>query len=61
MCKLGDVLSKLVQLKRMTDEGLGAELPATGGYGSLLLGDFLKNAIGSQFARILSHLKALDF
>ena len=35
VCKLGEVLSKVVLLKRITDEGLGAELPAAGGYGGL--------------------------
>ena len=30
MSKLGDVVSKLVQLKRITDGGLGAEPPAAG-------------------------------
>ena len=35
MSKLGDVLRKLVQLKRITDGGLGADPPAAGGYESL--------------------------
>ena len=54
--------------------GLGAGLPAAGGFGSLaakppavkrFLVIFWKksyfNAIGSHFARVQSHLKALDF
>ena len=32
MYKLGDVLSKVVQLKCITDEGLGAEPPAARGH-----------------------------
>ena len=59
MSELGDVSSKLVQLKRITSGGLGAKL----------LSDFLRffgkisyfNAIGSHFARAQSHLKELDF
>ena len=35
MSKLVDVLNKLVQAKRITDVGLGAKPPATGGYGGL--------------------------
>ena len=35
MCKLRNVLSKVVQLKRITDGGVGAELPAVGGYRGL--------------------------
>ena len=35
MCKLGDVLRKLEELKRITDGGLGAEPPAAGGCGGL--------------------------
>ena len=33
--KFGDVLSKLVQLNRFKDGGLGAELPASGSFGAL--------------------------
>ena len=33
MSELGDALSKLMQLKRITDGGLGAESPVAGGYG----------------------------
>ena len=35
MTELGDVLATLMQVKRITDEGLGAELPAAEGYGGL--------------------------
>ena len=32
MSKLGDVLSKLVQIKRITNGGLGVQPPAAGDY-----------------------------
>ena len=32
---MGDLLSKVVSLKRITDEGLEAEPPAAGGHGPL--------------------------
>ena len=35
MSELEGTLSKLVQLKCITDGGLGAEAPTAGGYGSL--------------------------
>ena len=35
MSNLGDELSELVLLKRITNGDLGAEPPAAGGYGSL--------------------------
>ena len=35
MCKLGDMFSKVMQLKRITDWGLGAEPPAAEGHGGL--------------------------
>ena len=35
MSELEGALSKLVQLKCITDGGLGAETPTAGGYGSL--------------------------
>ena len=60
MHKLGNVSSKLVQLKCITDGGLGAEPPAAGRF----LVNFLKklfNAIGTHFARVQSRLKELDF
>ena len=73
MSKLEDVLSKLVQLKRIT-ERFGVELPAAEGYEGLWAKPqaterffviFWKknyfNAIGSHFARVQSHLKELDF
>ena len=44
MSKLGDVLSALVKIKRITDRGLGAEPPTSGGNGGLgakPLGDFV--------------------
>ena len=57
--ELGDVSSKLLQIKRITNGGLRAKP----------LSDFLQffgkisyfNAIGSHFARAQSHLKELDF
>ena len=70
MSKLGDVLSKQVKLNRFKDGGLGAESPASGGYGGLgakppAAGKFWEkqsyfNAIGSHFARVQSHFKELD-
>ena len=45
MSELGDALSKLVQLKRITDGGLGAEPPAAGGYEGLRA----KPLVGGQF------------
>ena len=35
MSNLGDVCEQASVLKRITDEGLGAEPPAGGGYGGL--------------------------
>ena len=71
----GDVLRKVVYLKRCTDGGLGAEPPAVRGFGGLgakptAVGRFFAsffgknsyfNAIESHFARVQSHLKALNF
>ena len=67
MSKLGDVLSKLVQLNRFKDGGLGVDSPVSGGYGGLgakppAAGKFWKkeryfNAIGSHFAHVQSHFK----
>ena len=71
----GDVLRELVYLKRITDGCLGAEPPAARGFGGLggeapgRWAIFCKffgknryfNATESQFARVQSHLKALDF
>ena len=71
MSNFGDVLRKLLQTKRITDEGLGAESPVRGSLRGLganptaagrlfeIKSDF--NAIGSHFARVQSHLKELDF
>ena len=69
MFKLGDVLNKTVQLKYITDGGLGAKPPAAGGYGVLrakplrweIFCNFLEKKlfyclIGSQFARVQSRL-----
>ena len=58
MSKLGDELSKLVLLKRITDGAWGRSPQK--------LSDFLKktsyhNAIGIHFARVLSYLKELNF
>ena len=69
------MVSKLVQLKRVSRRGLGAEPPAAGGYGSLEAkhphaGQFFvsfweKMAIlmpfGSHFARFHSYLKEQNF
>ena len=71
----GNKLRKLVQLKCITDGGLGAGPPAAGGFGGLeakppafgqFFCNFLErkryfNAIESHFASVQSHLKALDF
>ena len=59
MSELGNVLSKLVQLRCIINGGLGAKL----------LSDFLRfvekisyfNAVGSHFARAQSHLEEPDF
>ena len=72
--ELGGALSKLVQLKRITDRGLETELRAAGGFGGLgaisAAGRFFIilwktisyfNAIGSHFAPVQSYLKELDF
>ena len=54
MSKLRDVLGKLVPYKRITDGGLGAELPAAGGYGDLQIFEKTSffNAIGIHSARV---------
>ena len=67
MSKLGDVLSKLVQLNCFKDGGLGVEPPVSGGYEGLgakpsAAEKFWEkeryfNAIGSNFARVQSHFK----
>ena len=70
----GDVLRKLVSLKRITDEclgvgpraagsfgGLGAKLPAAGRFFVIFWKKNYFNAIESHFARVQSRLKALDF
>ena len=62
----GNVLRKLVQLKGITDGGLGAGPPAAGGFvGRFFVIFFTKqsyfNAIESHFASVQSHLKALVF
>ena len=58
MSKLGDVLSKLMLLKRITEGGLGVKPPEAEQF-------FEKtsyfNAIGIHSALILSYLKELDF
>ena len=71
MSKLAYVLSKLVLLNRFKDRGLGAEPPASGGYGGLetkplAAGKFWEkesyfNAVGSHFAYVQSHFKELDY
>ena len=48
LSKLGDMLSKLMPLKRVTDMGLGAEPPAAGGFRGL------------QFFEIKTVLMSLD-
>ena len=58
MSKLGDVLSKLVQLKRITNEGVGPKPQK--------LGIFLKipnyfNAIEIHSARVQTYLSELDY
>ena len=73
--KLGDVVSKLVQLKRITDGGLEAKPPAAVGYGGLrakppvagqFFCDFLKKIallmpFGLHFTRFQSHLQQQNF
>ena len=74
MFNLGDVSSKILFLKRITNGALGAEHPASGSYEGLgakppayrrFLYLFGKqsyfNAIGSHFAHVQSHSKELDF
>ena len=71
MSNFGDVLRELLQTKRITDEGLGAESPVGGSFRGLganptAAGQFFEiksdfNAIGSHFASVQSHLKELDF
>ena len=53
MSNLRDVLGKLVELKRITDGGLGAEPPAAGSYGGLNFVE--KKAILMPFD-LISHL-----
>ena len=61
-------MSKLVQLKRITDGGLEAKIPAAKGYGYLraIICDFLEKialsmSFGLHFARFQSHLKEQNF
>ena len=61
MCKLGDVLSKLVQLKRITHGGLWAKPPTAGRFFKFFKKTIHFNAVASQFARVWSHSKELDF
>ena len=56
MFKSGDMLSKLVYLKHITD--LGAKHPEAGQF---LGKTSYVNAIGLHFAGIQSHLEELDF
>ena len=63
MSKLGDVLSKLVELKHITEGAcLRAEHPAAWRFFVIF---FWKNnyliAIGLHFARVQSHVKELNF
>ena len=75
MSNFGDVLRKVVYLKRSTGGGLGAQPPAARGFGGLgakppAVGRFFVsffeknsyfNAIESHLARVQSHLKELNF
>ena len=56
-----DVLSKLVLLKRITDVSLGAKPPTAGRFFVIFWKTSYFIAIGSQFARVESHSKKLDF
>ena len=62
MSNLEGGLSKLVELKRITDGGPGAKPPAAW---QIFVIIFWKkscfNAIGSHFLHVQSHLKELDF
>ena len=71
MSHLDGVLSKLVQLKRITDGSMEAELPAAGDHGALSVkppADFydfsakvaILAPLGFHFARFLSYLKDLN-
>ena len=61
MAKWGEVLSKLVELKRITDGGLAAEHPAAGQFFVIFCKKSYFNAIESHFARVQCHLNKLDF
>ena len=61
MSNLRDVLSKVIQLKQITDGGLGAEPPAAERFFVIFWKKSYFNAIESHFPRVQSHLKVLDF
>ena len=61
MSKLGDVLSKLEQLKHTTDGGLGAKPPVARQFFVIFCKKSCLDAIRSHFARVQSHLKEQDF
>ena len=50
-----------MQLKRITDGGLGAKLPAAGRFFVVFWKKSYFKAVGSQFARVWIHYKKLDF
>ena len=56
MSKLGDMFCKVMQLKRITDGGLGAEPPAAGDHGGLEA----KTPAAGRFFEKLAILLRLD-
>ena len=52
MSALGNMLSKLEEVKLITNRGLGTEPPAAGGYGQFLDKNNYFNVIESHFARV---------
>ena len=61
MSELGKVLSKLAQVKRITNGALGAKPPAAWRFVVIFGKKTYFNAVGSHFARVQNHLKELDF
>ena len=55
------MLSKLVQAKRITDEGLWVEPPAAGRFFVIFWKKSYYNALESHFAHVQSHLQEQNF
>ena len=51
MLQLGGMLSKLMQLKYIMDEGLGAKPPVTGNFRNFLKKITILTSFGSHFER----------